>query len=173
MSFKNKLIAGAVSLCTLFGTIAPTPVLAANSTPVYRLYNSQTGEHFYTVFSQEYYNLVNAGWTYEGVGWNAPVSGWYVYRLLNPNTGDHHYCMDTNEKDTLIARGWAYEGVAWGSVSLAWEDRKTARGIPVYRCYNPYATTATHHYTKNANEVRALQRLGWRYEGIAWYGSAY
>lgn len=173
MTIKNKLFAGAVALCTVIGSLTPMTLHAASSHPIYRLYNPYTGEHFYTAYTEERNNLMYGGWTYEGVGWNAPDSGWYVYRLLNPNTGDHHYCMDTDERDNLIARGWTYEGVGWASVSVAWEDRKTARGIPVYRVYNPNASTATHHYTTDAAEVRALQKLGWRYEGVGWYGSAY
>lgn len=43
-------------------------------TNVYRLYNHNTGEHFYTTSGTEKNANVSAGWTYEGVGWIAPTT---------------------------------------------------------------------------------------------------
>ena len=55
-------------------------------TNVYRLYNHNTGEHFYTTSGTEKNANVSAGWTYEGVGWIAPTtSSSPVYRVYNPN----------------------------------------------------------------------------------------
>jgi len=73
---------------------------------MYRLYNPNSGEHFYTSSTEEKSVLVNAGWKYEGIGWTAPSDGDPVYRLYNANAGDHHYTLDKNEKDTLISYGW-------------------------------------------------------------------
>lgn len=42
---------------------------------------------------------------------------------------------------------------------------------PVYRLYNPNAKTGTHHYTKLASERDHLKKVGWRYEGVAFYSS--
>lgn len=152
-----------------------TPVLESraytgSTHPMYRLYNPNTGEHFYTAFQNERATLINGGWSDEGTAWNAPDEGWFVYRLYNPNEGDHHYTSDEDEKNTLLNLGWRDEGVGWASPSLGWEDPKTATGYPIYRLYNPYSTTASHHYTANAAEANSLIRLGWRYEGIGWYG---
>ncbi|WP_300123364.1 hypothetical protein [uncultured Enterococcus sp.] len=38
----------------------------------------------------------------------------------------------------------------------------------VYRLYNP--NTSNHFYTTNSAEKDKLVRVGWRYEGIAFYG---
>ena len=39
---------------------------------MYRLYNPNSGEHFYTASVSERNNLYDLGWHYEGVGWFAP-----------------------------------------------------------------------------------------------------
>lgn len=77
------------------------------SQEMYRMYNPNSGEHFYTANSYERDNLKSLGWHYEGVGWVAPVtSSVPVYRLYNSNAGDHHYTMNSYEKDMLVSKGW-------------------------------------------------------------------
>lgn len=131
---------------------------------MYRLYNPNSGEHFYTANGIERDQLVYAGWRYEGIGWVAPVrSAHPVYRLYNPYAGDHHYTLNGNERNMLVRQGWRYEGIGWYSA-----DRN--RAYPLYRQYNPRAVRGTHNYTLNGNERNMLLRAGWRDEGIAWYG---
>jgi hypothetical protein len=48
----------------------------------------------------------------------------------------------------------------------------TAHGTPVYRLYNPAAGVGAHFYTTNLNEKNHLVSVGWKYEGISWYGLA-
>ena len=132
--------------------------------PMYRLYNPNSGEHFYTADVPEKNHLVEVGWNYEGVAWTAPAfSGTPVYRLYNPNGGDHHYTLDLNEMYHLIDVGWTYEGVAWYSDEI--------QSNAIYRLYNPNCTGAgSHHYTTSFEEVQQISRVGWIYEGRAWYG---
>lgn len=130
-----------------------------------RLYNPNSGEHFYTSSDYEKSSLVRLGWRDESVGWTSPkTSNSPVYRLYNPNAGDHHYTKNASEKDMLVSRGWRYEGVAFYSN----DDQKN--GVPIYRQYNPNAKSGAHNYTSNRAEHDRLVRLGWRDEGIAWYG---
>jgi len=132
-------------------------------TPMYRLYNPNSGEHFYTGSAAERDNLVSFGWQYEGVAWNAPTdSGEPVYRLYNPNSGDHHYTMSADERDFLVSVGWQYEGVCWNSAP--------ADKLPLHRLYNPNADCGSHHYTGSTEERDFLVSLGWHYEGIGWFG---
>ena len=141
------------------------PFVAMKKTTVtmYRLYNPNSGEHFYTSNSSEISNLVKAGWKNEGRAWRAPIkSKTPVYRLYNPNAGDHHYTTSASEKNSLVKAGWKYEGIGWYS-----DD---AKGTPLYRLYNPNAKAGSHHYTISASEKNALVKAGWKYEGIAWYG---
>ena len=131
---------------------------------MYRLFNPNSGEHFYTGSQVERDNLVSAGWNYEGVAWIAPTSGTPVYRVFNPNNGDHHYTPSELERDNLIAAGWNYEGIGWYSAP--------STGTPLYRLYNPNCTGAgSHHYTSSSEERDYLVSVGWNYEGIGWYGA--
>ena len=84
--------------------ILPAQALAAEDTvPMYRLYNPNSGEHFYTGSEAERDMLTDVGWNYEGIGWFAPTgSGEPVYRTYNPNAGDHHYTMSWDEVEMLV-----------------------------------------------------------------------
>lgn len=132
-----------------------------NSSAMFRLYNPNSGEHFYTASAGERANLVRHGWRYEGVGWFAPKSGDDVYRLYNPNAGDHHYTLSANERDHLVSVGWRYEGVGW----------KSGGNVPLYRQYNPNAIAGAHNFTPSLRENNHLVSVGWRPEGISWYGT--
>lgn len=129
---------------------------------MYRLYNPNSGEHFYTSDQKEHDHLVSLGWHDEGTGWKAPLYGDPVYRLYNANGGEHHYTMDAKEKDTLIRLGWKSEGVGWYS-----DPNQT---VTLYRQYNPNAFANNHNYTANENEKNYLLRIGWKDEGKGWYG---
>lgn len=130
---------------------------------MYRLYNPNSGEHFYTSREAERDHLVSVGWKYEGIGWTAlSVSDVPVFRLYNPNAGDHHYTTSEGERDSLISAGWLYEGLGWYS--------DQSEDIPLYRQYNPNAGTGSHNYTTSKSENDNLVRAGWKAEGIGWYG---
>ena len=88
--------------------------LAEGHCLMYRLYNPNTGEHFYTGSKREGNKLVDAGWNYEGIAWEGPVkSNTPVYRLYNPNVGEHHYTPSKRERDNLIKISWNDEGIGW------------------------------------------------------------
>ena len=156
----NTLVNGPQSSVKLSVTLT-----AAN--PMNRLYNPNSGEHFYTADLKEKEALVKLGWNDEGYGWVAPKmteGDKVVYRLYNPNAGDHHYTVSATEKKTLVSYGWKYEGEGWKSAAKA-------GNTPVYRQYNPYANGAgSHNYTTDKAENDYLVSLGWTPEGTAWYG---
>ena len=130
---------------------------------MYRLFNPNSGEHFYTASKAERKALCTAGWNYEGIGWTAPeTSDRPVYRMYNKNAGDHHYTMNPAERDFLVNAGWQYEGIGWYSADET--------GVPVYRQYNPHAKAGSHNYTANKAENDYLAANGWRAEGVSWYG---
>ncbi len=138
-----------------------TPVVGDGKLDMYRLYNPNSGEHFYTGNTGERDHLAILGWRYEGTGWTAPTSGNPVYRLYNPNAGDHHYTTSAGERDALKRVGWRDEGIGWYSA--------TTKNVPVYRQYNPNAKAGAHNFTTNKGENDSLVRVGWRGEGVAWY----
>lgn len=135
---------------TLVVIPSTTNINAADSVKMYRVYNPNSGEHFYTSDVEERNNLVWSGWTAEGIGWYAPsTSNTPVYRLYSGT--DHHYTMDASERDNLIKAGWKYEGIGWYS-----DDNKT---VPLYRQYNPYVdpnaktnNSGSHNYTTDKSE---------------------
>ena len=130
---------------------------------MYRLYNPNSGEHFYTANTAEKNDLVKAGWNYEGIGWTAPVSSKIpVYRLYNANGGEHHYTTDVAERDMLVDAGWSDEGIGWYSDDF--------HKVPIYRDYNPNAFANNHNYTADWNEHLVLMDAGWRDEGVGWFG---
>ncbi|MEE0956142.1 MAG: hypothetical protein U0L49_10085 [Eubacterium sp.] len=134
------------------------------SVPMYRLFNSLNGEHFYTKAVKERDYLASAGWLQEGIGWFAPVTSSHpVYRLYNAAVNDHLYTTNAKERDYLVANGWTYEQIGWYS--------SDAEEVPLYRQYNPKALTGSHNYTTYTEENDNLVANGWNAEGIGWYGS--
>lgn len=135
---------------------------------MYRLYNPNSGEHFYTASEFECGYVEASGWTYEGVAWTAPVkSNTPVYRLYSGT--DHHYTTSVAEKNMLVKAGWKYENIGWYS-----DD---AKGVPLYRQFNPnvdpnasFNNSGSHNYTTSKSENDHLVSLGWIAEDIGWYG---
>ena len=78
------LIASTLALGTV--AVAQEVSAAEQTTSIYRLYNKNTGEHFYTQSRTEQLNAIIAGWNNEGIGWVAPsYSNSPVYRVYNPH----------------------------------------------------------------------------------------
>ena len=129
---------------------------------MYRMYNPNTGEHFYTGSMEERMTLETAGWQYEGVGFTFPATtGKPVYRLFQPSTGEHLYTMDEAEKAALMAQGWNLEGIAFNSGNSS--------EVPQYRLYNPNVSVGAYHFTASEAEKDVLLALGWQYQGIGFY----
>lgn len=127
---------------------------------MFRLYNPNSGEHFYTSSTVERDSIIAVGWQDEGTGWIAPTEGDPVYRLYNQYAGEHHYTTSVIERDMLVSVGWNDEGIGW----YAGGER------PLYRLYNPNAYANNHHYSTDVGERDILISIGWQDEGIAWYG---
>lgn len=165
--FAKLLIVVLTLVSTLFVTPIRTNIYADDSVAMYRVYNPNSGEHFYTANTSEKSNLVNLGWKDEGIGWYAPTTGNAVYRLYNANGGEHHYTLSATEKDSLVRVGWKYEGIGWYSAT------DTSNAVSIYREYNPNAFANNHNYTASKSENDWLVSLGWKAEGIGWYGTTH
>ena len=140
--------------------IAQATVMETQS--MHRLYNPNSGEHFYTTSEIERDYLIGVGWNYEDRGLTAPFSGDPVYRLYNSYAGEHHYTLESYERDFLVEIGWSDEGIGWYS--------DVNEAVPLYRVYNPNAFSNNHHYTTSPVERDYLLDLGWFDEGEGWYG---
>ena len=129
---------------------------------MYRMYNPNSGEHFYTGDKTERKTLEDAGWKYEGVGFTFPAStGKPVYRLFQPSTGEHLYTMSEEEKAKLLSEGWNYEGIAFNSGN--------ENEVPQYRLHNPNVSVGAYHFTASLEERNTLLAAGWQDQGIGFY----
>ncbi|WP_159721870.1 InlB B-repeat-containing protein [Enterococcus sp. CSURQ0835] len=132
--------------------------------PLYRLYNPNSGEHFYTKSAQERDWLISLSWKDEGTAWTTPKKGTPVYRVYNPNSGEHFYTKDVPERDDVVKAGWRDEGIGFYS-------DETNKAVPIYRVFNPNAKDSSSHlFTKSQAEAKWLEGQGWLDEGIAFYG---
>lgn len=169
---KPNLLLGIILSAVILLPVNATTTFAntADRVDMHRVYNPNSGEHFYTQDSSEKDNLVQLGWKDEGIGWTAPTDATTtnvepVYRLYNPNAGDHFFTTNINECSNLTANGWNFEGIGWYS--------SKNKEVPIYREYNPNATGAgSHNFTKDIQENNALVKAGWKSESIGWYGVA-
>lgn len=122
---------------------------------VYRLYNKNAGEHFFTANVEEGNNLLSLGWSYEGIAWKFPEGAdTPVYRLYNPYAGNHFFTTNDTERVILANHGWIDEGIAFYS----------GGANSVFRLYND----GFHMFTAEERERDALKVLGWKSEGTAW-----
>ena len=98
----------------------------ATSVPVYRFWNKETCDHFYTMSEAEKDAVINDfetgqdGYQFEGVAFYVPEYGCTpVYRFFDDETFTHLYTTDEYDKETMeedYQNGWGnwrYEGVAW------------------------------------------------------------
>ena len=160
----------ATSLCAVFmvpSGLAFADNAAEETQAMHRLYNPNSGEHFYTASDVEKDATVAAGWNYEGIGWHAPTtSETPVYRVYSGT--DHHYTMSEFERDSLVQAGWTDEGISFYS-----DDQER---VPLYRQFNPHVdpnaatnNAGSHNYTTSLDEHSRLVSIGWNDEGIGWY----
>ncbi|MDO4537992.1 MAG: hypothetical protein Q4B54_07505 [Coriobacteriales bacterium] len=144
-------------------------IINGTADKILRVYNPNSGEHFYTKSTGEKDALVKAGWIFEGVAFLTAkadtADSVEVFRAYNPNGGDHHFTTSKGEMDLLVTAGWKNEGVAfYGLGTTKGENNKR-----IFRLYNPNALTGSHHYTTSEGEKNLLVDVGWNDEGTAWY----
>ena len=153
-SVQNTVCYPSNSRQVLFDNHEEVPV------PVYRLYNPNSSEHFFTKDEKEKKTLLRLGWVDEGEGFLGFESGTdenAVYRLYNSSGGgEHFYTGNASERKALKDMGWSDEGIAWYSSG----EKESA---PVYRLYNP--SLGRHLFTVDLKEVFSLLTVGWNYEG--------
>ncbi|MCI4626599.1 MAG: hypothetical protein L3V56_11645 [Candidatus Magnetoovum sp. WYHC-5] len=134
------------------------------SVPIYRFYNANNTDHFYTI-SEEEATTVPQPYEYEGIGYYAcNTIGQNVlplYRFHNPNTGEHFFTISREEKNTVPQPPYEYEGTGYYVYNNATEN-----AYPVYRFYNP--DSQLHFFTMSETEKNTIS-APYIYEGIAFY----
>lgn len=142
------------------GSMSRSSRAAVKTIPMYRLFNPNSGEHFYTRDTGERDHLRKIGWNYEGIGWYSykGANGIPVSRLYNKKVNWHHYTLDENEKRVITKQGWKYEGVGWYAVGNGQQSNDDYKLLGV-KNYNQYALGAPSG-CEGASLLQALQYKG-------------
>ncbi|MBT1172698.1 InlB B-repeat-containing protein [Bifidobacterium sp. MA2] len=151
-------------------------LVETGTAPLYRAYNKNNGDHYYTKSKAEYEALVKLGWTAEGNKFNAvktrvantgtyagdpkavPANlGESVYSVYNPNTGEH-LLTTKGEAQSLAKVGWNNEGVKFYTPQNGSEA--------VYRIYNPNTNGPAHAYVGKDEGTKVVAK-GWKWDNNA------
>ena len=127
-------------------------------TNLYRVYNPNNGDHYFTIDKNEASHLVNLGWNAEGAPYKVisnngrrTAFGTAIWSVYNPNTGEH-LLTEEGEADALAQVGWTKEDVKFYTVQNG--------SASVVRVYNPNTNGPAHLYT-DASEANGLAKIGW------------
>ena len=121
--------------CYVFAPRNPQP---GNTTPFYRLYNRDSGDHFYTTDASERDSAIaRSGYVSEGVAcfvYTSNLSGTTpLYRLWNGDASDHFYTTDSGEASAAESNsGYRGEGIACYVLPYA-----SPMDTPLFRLYAP------------------------------------
>lgn len=153
-----------------FEAQAPTTSTTA-SADMYRMYNRNSGEHFYTASTVERDSLVNAGWRYEG-----HRLGERPRRL--PPRFTAYTRVPTITTPPVPMSATASSPLAGATRASGWYSEDAIKDKPLYRQFNPnvnieaiHNNSGSHNYTMSYDEHSFLVGAGWRGEGVAWYAA--
>ena len=145
-------------------------LVETGTAPVYRAYNTNDGDHYYTISETEYKGLVKIGWNAEGNKFDAvetrdqeddpdiPANlGEAIYSVYNPNTGEHLLVGETEAQD-LKDLGWNWDNKE-KPVFYAPQNGSVA----TYRIYNPNTEGPAHAYV-DQEEGANVVKLGWKWD---------
>ncbi|KAH7711532.1 hypothetical protein AAVH_21144 [Aphelenchoides avenae] len=145
---------------------------SAAAVPLYRAYNGDVQDHFYTTKFDELASAkTKHGYKGEGITGRilrtkAPKST-ELYRLYHKGSNDHFYATNKEERDNAISKlGYKDQGTV-GYVYKASNGKCPCPEVrPLYRVHNSGAVD--HFYTMNKGEKdQAISKLGYKDEGIA------
>jgi len=136
----------------------------SGTTPLYRYWNPNVTDHFYTA------NFNELGWAANGweFGWiecyiyPTQQSGTVpLYQYWNPSVGDHFYTTNFNELG-WGAYGWTFERTE--GYIFPYQQSGT---VPLHQYWN--ATVGDHFYTINLEELGPSGAYGWVYSRVDGY----
>ena len=142
--------------------------------PVFRFFDTKTGNHFYTTDAGEKQQILQTlpAYAYEGVAWATPEKSadtHDVFRFFDTRTGDHFYTDNTGERDTILKTlpSYHYEGVAFEAYNSP--AAAGSGGVTLERFFD--TKTGEHHFAANAAEAAGINNgaagPGWIDEGKA------
>ena len=114
-------LGGILLYLSLAGSLQAAEIL------MYRLYNPNSGEHFYTKNSVERLTLAQSGW-YSADSQQIPL-----YRSYNCNAkaGSHHYTTSLAEHQALLQKGWQDEKIGWYALKAGQSVELTGWARPI------------------------------------------
>ncbi|HEX8974751.1 MAG TPA: SpoIID/LytB domain-containing protein [Patescibacteria group bacterium] len=158
--YAQTLSSGYTAEGIAFYAFDPNAAQPAGTVPVFRYFNSTSGDHFYTTnttFDYSSYGYVKESNAFYAYDPNAtqPAGTVPVYRFFNSGTSKHFYTALEDEKNSLLNNpqwGFAPEGIAFYA-----NASKTGSEVPVYRFNNP--TTNDHFYTASESEKNSIAQI--------------
>ncbi|MCU1524499.1 MAG: hypothetical protein JWO18_1393 [Microbacteriaceae bacterium] len=174
-SFTTDSLSDVLDVATE-GATAVFDAALITALPVYRFWNPQSNDHFYTMNKAERDHIIasysTSVWRYEGVAFDAfptqRAGTVPLYRFWSPRLQGHFFTANGTEKDQIIrtyaASTWSYEGVAF----YVYPDNTTAANtVEVARFWS--GTTQQHFYTTDPVETAGIIRdypiRVWSFEG--------
>ena len=139
--------------------------------PVYRIYNTKAGIHYWTASETEKNSLQGQpDYQSEGVAFRAYTSKVFgsvpVYRFYNTTNGAHFYTISEQEKSRVeqTMPQYRYEGIVFYAYAT-----KVWGTLPVYRFYN--TGSGGHFYTTSEAERSSILKTqpAFKDEGIQFY----
>jgi hypothetical protein len=125
------------------------PDYAATDTRLFRAYDADSDDHFYTTSIDEFRNAITLGYMDESTGRSGigvstvqhPGST-ALHRLYNPALGLHYYTTNSAERDQLVAGSYVYER----DEGFVFETQVDTT-VEIWRLYN--STKGGHLYTES------------------------
>lgn len=106
--------------------------LGDSASPIFHLFNKDSGQHFWSLESKKTRRLEDKGWINKGSTFDASDSKGRgldpIYRLKNKSTGDFTWLSDKNLVKERVQSGWKNQGIAWfapannGEIEIASSD---------------------------------------------------
>ena len=91
--------------------------LGDSASPVFHLFNKDSGQHFWSLESKKTRRLEGKGWINKGATFDASSDEERgldpIYRLKNKSTGDFTWLSDKNLVKERVQSGWKNQGIAW------------------------------------------------------------
>jgi len=171
MQFDNAIQHGFVDETSGRTGFAILPDAGSGGMPLYRLYNLQTGEHYYTLNAIERNSLVSLippdhpqfgtlGWRDEGIeGYLFDSTGHagttLIYRLYNIHSGEHLLTQSQYVRDSILAQFpsiWIEHSPLGYALFAPTEDAAGSQSAPAV---SPEKTLPVSVFTTEENDVTA------------------
>lgn len=146
--------------------IASKQLVAIEVKPLYRYWNSNYNDHYYTTNFDDKASYEKVGYSYdwiEGYLCKNQESGTVpLYRYWNEKKKDHYYTTNPNDKASYEKAGYRYDWIE-GYVYKSPAEGRT----PLYRYWN--GKKNDHYFTTNPDDKIPYGKAGYSYDWVEAY----